>query len=507
MNADAMELCLESVDGAAQPATLYFTPGTKLGPIPVGTEGKWRVKAPGVIDEHALLYYDGTQLFLQSLDEQNPVLVSGYEVPTEWVAVDPPCTVEMGDARFAFGPAEQDVEIGGVSDPASEDDVPTEAADETRVVSVHDVMASVARHRASSGMTITGAGMPAPGLPPSGSPRGSSPGQRAPAPPAPPSNPGDLLPTPPPSHPFGGHEPHPSGPPSVPTPHSVETPGSVHTPDSVHTAPLGSSPSGRYPAAPGSYPGGPAPSPGVASGSYPGAPSGAGIGPPSHPGGALGEAPTAHAGGDPNPPLNNTAETSNMSMGAGPPPPTKPATGALSSWATMSFPQKATVVLFLPMVASVLVIFFDIGVEKPPPRTAAAPTAAAPTATATATADATETGEPVAVASNDGSETDAGAEGSDGTHEGAEAVAGGSDEGTDEGSETAENDEPADEPQPRLKKGETTLQRKAADAVARADYEKAVAIYEELTKKYPDNEAYAAALLITKSKAAEQQRD
>ena len=349
MNApDAIELCLESVDGAAQPATLYFTPGTKLGPIPVGSEGKWRVKAQGVMDEHALLYYDGTQLFLQSLDEEHPVLASGYEVPTEWVAVDPPCTVEMGDARFAFGPAEQEVEVGGVADPDSDDDVPTEAADETRVVSVHDVMASVARHRASSGMSITGAGIPAPGVPPSGS---TPPGSRAPVPPAPGppppvSRPGDLLPAPPPSSPFGPPDPQPSGPPSMPTPHSVETPGTVQTPDSVHTAPLGSSPSGRYPAAPGSHPGGPPSGPGLAGGSYPHAPSGLGAPPP-----VSGEAPTAHAG--PTPPLNSTSETSNMAMKAGSPPPAKPLAGALAAWAKMSFPQKATVILFLPMVASV----------------------------------------------------------------------------------------------------------------------------------------------------------
>ena len=498
--ADAIELCLESVDGAAQPATLYFTPGTKLGPIPVGTEGKWRVKAQGVMDEHALLYYDGTQLFLQSLDEQNPVLVSGYEVPTEWVAVDPPCTVEMGDAQFAFGPAEQDVEVGGVSDPDSDDDVPTEAADETRVVSVHDVMASVARPRASSGMSITGAGIPAPGMPPSVNAPGSHPmgsrTPRAPVPPAPPSHPGDLLPTPPPSSPFGPPEHHASGPPSMPTPHSVETPGTVQTPDSVHTAPLGSSPSGRYPAArgshPGSYPGGPGPAsgPGLASGSYPHAES---------PGGPVsGEAPTAHAG--PTPPLNSTSETSNMAMRAGSPPPAGPVAGMVASWGKMSFPQKATVILFLPMIASVLVIFFDIGVQKPPPRTAAAPTA-------TATATAETTSEPVAVAETD--EPSGGDEGTEpngaGETDGTATDGGdGPNEGTDEGTaKTAA----APKPKPRGKKGAATLQRKAADAVAIADYARAVEIYEQLVKKHPGNEAYAAALAITQAKAREQNRD
>lgn len=174
-----------------------------------------------------------------------------------------------------------------------------------------------------------------------------------------------------------------------------------------------------------------------------------------------------------------------MAMKAGSPPPAKPLAGALAAWAKMSFPQKATVILFLPMVASVLVIFFDIGVQKPPPRTATAPTA---------TATSAPTTEPVAVAETDGDET-ARNEGS------GETDSGETDSGDAEGSKTAAA------PKPRNKKGAKTLQRKAADAVASADYARAVSIYEQLAEKYPDNEAYAAALAITKAKAREQRRD
>jgi TolA-binding protein len=166
-----------------------------------------------------------------------------------------------------------------------------------------------------------------------------------------------------------------------------------------------------------------------------------------------------------------------------------------SKWASMSFPQKATAFLFLPMVLSVLVLFTDIvptanhaaptGKAPTPPGSSALTTPSAtlsdtgPDSTALAASDAVPDPdpevEPPAPSASEVADSDAPAPAS------------------------AEPDEPAEEVED-VPKGEKSKQRQAVDALASGSYAEAARLYEELAKKYPQNKAYAAAAAITRAK-------
>jgi len=81
---------------------MKITPGSEVGPISLGTEGAWRVVAPGVAPKHAYLFYDGQRLFLQSLNSGTPAMVDGKAIPDEWTELSAPCEIALGDARLSF---------------------------------------------------------------------------------------------------------------------------------------------------------------------------------------------------------------------------------------------------------------------------------------------------------------------------------------------------------------------------------------------------------------------
>ena len=81
--------------------------GEALGPLSIGRTGTWRVVAPGVLEEHAFLYFNGTELFLQSADPNSPATVNGSAIPGSWTPVYAPCEIAIGGARLWFGPPEQ----------------------------------------------------------------------------------------------------------------------------------------------------------------------------------------------------------------------------------------------------------------------------------------------------------------------------------------------------------------------------------------------------------------
>jgi hypothetical protein len=62
--------------------------------------------------------------------------------------------------------------------------------------------------------------------------------------------------------------------------------------------------------------------------------------------------------------------------------------------------------------------------------------------------------------------------------------------------------EDADAGEPKLAKGESTLARKASDAIAVNDYPKALEAYQQLAKEHPENPAYAQAVSILRRKLA-----
>lgn len=182
-------------------------------------------------------------------------------------------------------------------------------------------------------------------------------------------------------------------------------------------------------------------------------------------------------------------------------------------WGSMSFAKKATVLLFLPMVASVVVIFFDIpgipgpkNVSKTDTTTTAAATTQpqpdpAPTASpsvAAVTADPTRPDAPIsptaAAKAPSANPSTAGL-------------------GKDVVSPPPEDDPVANRAKQTMQQNETkiapgsrTLQREAADAVAAGAYDRAAKLYEKLAAQHPDQPAFAEAAAITRAKAAADRR-
>lgn len=93
--------------GAADPPSMTLSPGQAIGPLSIGRSGTWRVVAPGVLEEHAFLYFNGSELFLQSANPNSPVTVNRSPLPGDWTQVYAPCEIAFGGARLWFGPAAQ----------------------------------------------------------------------------------------------------------------------------------------------------------------------------------------------------------------------------------------------------------------------------------------------------------------------------------------------------------------------------------------------------------------
>lgn len=89
--------------GAAEPASMELPAGQAIGPLSFGRLGSWRIVAPGVLEEHGFLYFNGSALFLQSADPNSPVAVNGAPIPGDWTPIYAPCEIAFGGARLWFG--------------------------------------------------------------------------------------------------------------------------------------------------------------------------------------------------------------------------------------------------------------------------------------------------------------------------------------------------------------------------------------------------------------------
>jgi hypothetical protein len=105
-----VEQLLEVEAGRAQPTTIGLSPGDPVGPLSIGRMGGWRVAANGVAAEHGWFYFDGRQLYLQSVDLSAPLYVDGQPVPATWTPVHAPCTIALGAARISFIAAAEEIE-------------------------------------------------------------------------------------------------------------------------------------------------------------------------------------------------------------------------------------------------------------------------------------------------------------------------------------------------------------------------------------------------------------
>ena len=90
---------LEVRIGVAEPASIALVPGTPLDPTSFGRAAMWRIGAEGVLDIHGYVYFDGRSLFVQSADEQFPVLVNRHRVPMAWTEIRAPSTMFIGQAQ------------------------------------------------------------------------------------------------------------------------------------------------------------------------------------------------------------------------------------------------------------------------------------------------------------------------------------------------------------------------------------------------------------------------
>jgi len=107
VSVDRNGFVIEIRRGEGQPHHLALSPGTTVNPMSIGLMGDWRVEAQGILDVHAFVYFDGSALFVQSVDGHNVVRVNGKPVGQDWTEISPPCTLALGDARLVYCPASQ----------------------------------------------------------------------------------------------------------------------------------------------------------------------------------------------------------------------------------------------------------------------------------------------------------------------------------------------------------------------------------------------------------------
>ncbi|MFT3774327.1 MAG: hypothetical protein QM820_53890 [Minicystis sp.] len=305
--------------GVAEPAMMDLPPGQAIGPLSVGRAGTWRVVAPGVLEEHAFLYFNGTELFLQSANPNSPVTVNGAAIPGDWTAVYAPCEIVLGGARLWFGPPKPVAKSrppAAPSKPPPPVPVETPSAagrrpfaprvqgldnddDATRVHPIEDIQAVRRSAKDATGATLKSGTSPPSYAPPAG----GAPPLSVGAPPPVPS-----FGAPPVGAPTFGAPTFGAPPPSAAAP--VMGPGPVF---------------GAPPGDPAAFPGGPA-------------------------------VPNA---------APSMAPPGMVPPGAAPPVPAKRVPWIVARWREASGPKKALMALLVPLIWAVWVIFTD---KPPPPR-------------------------------------------------------------------------------------------------------------------------------------------
>lgn len=107
---------LEVLVGQGDPLELAL--GRRLEPIGVGKRGAWLVEAPGILDEHGYLYFDGRGLFVQSARMEAPMYVDSAPVPCAWTPVTAPANLTLGGARVVYRSVVDEYDDKTVADPS-----------------------------------------------------------------------------------------------------------------------------------------------------------------------------------------------------------------------------------------------------------------------------------------------------------------------------------------------------------------------------------------------------
>jgi hypothetical protein len=495
--------------GTSPRTVLELRPGQTVQPLSIGRVGMWPIEAPSILDVHAFLYFDGRALFFQSADPSQPARGNGQTIGVDWQQVEIPCTIEIGRARLVY----RTLEVQDQADVEEIDDLDADEEDKTIAAPLRAVVGGGVPQRQP------GPGASGPFRPGEFSNRHQpddestrfSPINREPQ---------STLVSPLEARGGGSQRPRPAaGNPGIPnvTPAAgmPASPGTVPTPwvpgnanddyDPPSSTTVGPPPQGApvppppqgtgytdmgnvqiaMPAPP--PPGYGAPQPGYGP---PGAPD-YGQPQPGMPMQQPGMQPGYGPGGYPQQPTMppSAAETGRVQA---PPPNAKPP----SEWEQMPLMRK---IILAAMPVAIVAVYFLLFVDDPePPRpttklrpdagmeagaatasvatTAPTVTATAPTTTATAT-DSVPTGTVVATAPT------------------ATVSAPPTTTGTATAPPTASTAATA----PTLKKGEVTVERRAAEALRKNDKATAIQLYEQLAADHPDNPVYKETVRILKS--------
>ncbi|WP_394847224.1 hypothetical protein LZC95_07120 [Pendulispora brunnea] len=88
--------------GHGEPRQISLTPGSVLDPTSVGQTAMWRIEGAGVLDVHGYLYFDGKALFVQSADDDAPMMVNRHRIARAWTEVRMPSTIELGEVQLVY---------------------------------------------------------------------------------------------------------------------------------------------------------------------------------------------------------------------------------------------------------------------------------------------------------------------------------------------------------------------------------------------------------------------
>lgn len=527
--------------GSGEPPSMRIRPGEPMGPMLIGSDGAWPLQGPGVAPEHAELYFDGSQLFVRSVNPGTPAVVGGRPVPGVWTPLEPPCEISLGGGQLWFGPSAPRAAAPGRMSATQlledDDNVATKVADQQKDGAWGNVGEMVQRGMASSRAPAAGARPPPPEPPPpppmpSFWPTGSQPGG---APPPPPPEP-DYAPGPsrstrkddsgmtkiePVEEVERRREMSLSSGRRFPQVGDLSTSGSSYPRVGVaSTAPPLTVSGSNYPRAapmqapaaapyggtevlqsspmpPSAHP--PPSSPSSAPGSVPSF----GVPPPPSSVPSHGPPPP---GVIPPPPLDYSRFTgSHPRVNVSLPPPSvqQPTTteGVVSSEpaAGISGPKKALIALFPLLIAAVAVLFFgeELGLDPKPPRR--------PAATAKASASAAARPAPTAAESPTSSAAATSAAPPEPNASAAPPATSASAAPPEPNAKETPPDparSPRAAPSQQVKgASERSLQRQAADAVAAGSFARAAALYDQLAKEHPNKPAYAEAAAIMREKA------
>lgn len=443
--------------GNADQKAIALTPGTTVEAFGVGRTASWRVSGEGVADVHAYLYFDGTSLFVASVQPANPAWVDGKPVGTEWLQLRDGCEIVLGSVRLWFGsgrssfqqPEHTNTDLA--LEPIEDDDLASleEAEPEPQVAPAatrnpQPTPVKKLRIRSSARMQATGDDEEATRFSPLDVTKPSE-SEQGPAIAQPMTGPLPAAGVPAPGV-RAGFVPPGVGKPAFGTPAS-----------SPAVPPIA----------------GPVAGPAIMPAASPMVPPLDVPAPPTH----LNPPPGVQ------PAINGAANMFGMSAPSPVTSTSKVAASrspaldkALSAWRSASMPQKAILAL-MPFAFVAVWVSFGEDAEPVPASKPAASASAAPRASASAPVDSNEK----ATAPT-------------------EATAAASATGTPTVQAPPADAPKQDKKRPERNKDKVTLQRQAADAVAAGRYADALAMYEQLAKEYPDVAAYAVAQRILRAR-------